>query len=196
VDDVVLLPPGSGPSDRDFGGARDFADVGSFRQGDPLSRWALGRYLLGRALAVQVSRVLFVLALLVGAVAVAAYFGGLTVLAVLIALVAVVVLGARAILGALLRRLTVPALAPGAEQRMRALVADTRKDVTRELRRIGLPSRSVTLPLLAVRLAGRRRAEVLTRLREFDVERVVPANRLDDLHLLLQAQASRGEPLR
>ena len=45
--------------------------------------------------------------------------------------------------------------------------------------------------ILAVRLAGRRRGEVLTRLRDFDVERVVPGPRLDDMHMLLDAQARR-----
>ena len=171
-------------------------DVGAFRQGDPASRWALGRYLVGRALAVQVSRALLVLALLVAAFAVATYLGGLPVLAVLIGLVAVSVLGARAILGAILRRTTVPALAAGDEGRLRGLEADTRKDVGRELRRLGLPSRTLTMPLLAVRLAGRRRADVLARLRDFDVDRVVPAARLDDLHLLLRSQARLARPPR
>ena len=133
------------------------------------------------------------LALVIAAVAVALYFGGLTVLAVLVALVAIAVLGARAILGAILRRTTMPALAAGDEQRLRSLEADTRKDVARELRRLGLPSRVLTMPLLGLRLAGRRRADVLSRLRDFDVERVVPPARVDDLHLLLRAQASRGD---
>jgi hypothetical protein len=190
---VVILPPGSGPSD-DFGfdelGAS--GTVGAFRQGDELSRWALGRYLLGRALAVVVGRALLVIAVAIAAIAVAIYFGGVTVLAVLIALVAVAVLGARAVLNAILRHTTVPAMAPDAEHRLRTLVADTRKDVLAELRRLGLPGRTLTLPLLAARLAGRRRGEVLRRLRDFDVERVVPASRLDDLHLLLNAQARRG----
>jgi hypothetical protein len=81
---------------------------------------------------------------------------------------------------------------PAAEQKLRALVADTRKDVARELRRLGLPSRTVTMPLLGVRLAGRRRGEALAKLRNFDVERVVPGGRLDELHLLLGSRARRG----
>jgi len=191
---VVILPPGSGPSD-DFDGFDELGasgTVGAFRQGDGLSRWALGRYLLGRALAVVIGRALLAIAVLIAAIAVAVYFAGVTVLAVLIGLVAVVVLGARALLNTILRHTTVPAMTPDAEHRLRALVADTRKDVLVELRRLGLPGRTLTLPLLATRLAGRRRGEVVRRLRDFDVERVVPAGRLDDLHLLLNAQARRG----
>ena len=56
-----------------------------------------------------------------------------------------------------------------------------------ELRRIGLPGRVWTLPLLAVRLLGRRRrGETLERLRTFELERAVPRSRLDELHLLLR----------
>lgn len=190
---MVVLPPASNrSSDYNGSGGAGRPDVGSYRQGDQLSQWALGRYLLGRALAVQVSRALLVMALLIAALGVGVYFAGSTVLAVLIALVAVAVLGARALIGAILRRTTVPTMDPHDEQRLRALVADTRKDVAHELRRLGLPSRTLTMPLLAARLAGRRRAQVLTRLREFDVARVVPAARLDDLHLLIGAQARRG----
>jgi hypothetical protein len=190
---MVVLPPASDrSSDYSSSGGSGRPDVGSFRQCDQLSQWALGRYLLGRALAVQVSRALLMVALVIAAIAVGVYFAGSTVLAVLIGLVTVAVLGARALIGAILRRTTVPTMDPQDEHRLRALVADTRKDVARELRRLGLPSRSLTMPLLALRLAGRRRGEVLTRLREFEVARVVPAARLDDLHLLLGSQARRG----
>jgi hypothetical protein len=189
---MEILPAGYGP---EATGDRD--DVGSFRPGDAGSRWALGRYLLGRAIAVQVSRALLTLALVIAAVAVLCYVGGLTVLAVLIALVAVAVLGARSLVGAILRRTTVVNVAPADLPRLRRLETETRKDVTRELRRLGLPGRAITVPLLGARLASRRRRPAtLAKLRDFDVDRVVPAARVDDLHLLLQAQASRGEPLR
>jgi hypothetical protein len=186
---MEVLPAGSGPESGDYG---PFGSVGEFRPGSPASRWALGRFLLGRALAVQVSRALLVVALVIAGAAVGIYFAGSTVFAVLIGLVAVAVLAARAILGAILRRLTFPALSAEDDRRLRRLVGDTRKDVARELRRVGVPGSSVTLPLLAVRLAGRKRAAVLARLRNFDVERVVPAGRLDELHLLLDARARRG----
>jgi hypothetical protein len=192
---MEVLPPGSGPvfgATGDFGSVGAFADVGEFRPGSPASRWALGRFLLGRALAVQVSRALLVVALAIAAIAIGVYFAGLTVLTVLLGLVAVAVLVARAILGAILRRLTFPALSADDDRRLRRLVGDTRKDVARELHRVGVPGSSLTLPLLALRLAGRNRATVLARLRNFDIERVVPAARLDELHLLLGARGARA----
>ena len=55
------------------------------------------------------------------------------------------------------------------------------------LRAIGLPSRTWTMPVLAWRLARRkRRAETLERMRRFEVDRVVPAARLDALHLIVR----------
>jgi hypothetical protein len=77
------------------------------------------------------------------------------------------------------------------EQRMRSLVAETRGDVRRELRRLGLPSHTATTPLLAARLLGRRRGEVIARLRDFDIDRVVPPARVDDMHLVIQALSQR-----
>ena len=59
----------------------------------------------------------------------------------------------------------------------------------RELRRLGLPSHTVTLPLLAFRLVGRRRARTLEQLRDFDVDRAVPPARIDEMHMLLGGAA-------
>jgi len=72
-------------------------------------------------------------------------------------------------------------------------VSDTHGDVLRELRRLGLPSHLWTLPLLALRLAGRRRAETFERLRAFDIDRAVPKARLDELHLLLRDATGRNQ---
>jgi hypothetical protein len=66
--------------------------------------------------------------------------------------------------------------------------------VRTELRRIGLPSRRLTMPLLALRLLGRRRSETLRRLGTFDVERVVPESRLDELHLIVYNLRDGPEP--
>jgi hypothetical protein len=85
----------------------------------------------------------------------------------------------------LLRRLTEADRYGQLETRLRALVSDTRGDVLRELRRVGLPSHTVTLPLLAIRLIGKRRKPTLARMREFDITRAVPKARLDELHMLL-----------
>jgi hypothetical protein len=164
-------------------------DVGEFRPGSPLSRWALARYLVGRAIGESVGSTLLVVAL--GLLALAAVFQWVvhsTLLAVLVAIIAVGVLLIRAVLRAVLRRLTEADRYGALERRLRALVSDTRGDVLRELRRVGLPSHTVTLPLLAIRLIGKRRKATVARLREFDIARAVPKARLDELHMLLSGQ--------
>jgi hypothetical protein len=169
----------------EFEPERPGIDVGAFRQGSPLSQWALARYLVGRAVAESLGTALWLLAgvLLVGA-GLLWWRHWLGFAAVLI-VVALCLLLMRAALLALLRRLTA---LPGAGPRVRVLVRQTRGDVLRELRRLGLPGRTWTLPLLAARLiAPRRRPETLRRLRGFDVDRAVPAARLDELHLLVRA---------
>ncbi len=180
------MQPARLPSDSSSGD-----DIGAFPQGDVAARWILGRYLLGRALGRYLSRALLTISLLVLALAALAYVGGVTWLAVLIALIALSVLAFRAAIAALLRRL-VPGGRAGLDghdaAHLRALVAGTGADVGRELRRLGLPSRSWTFPLLLLRLAGRRRAETMRRLREFDIERVVQPARLDELLMLVQSQ--------
>ena len=94
-------------------------------------------------------------------------------------------------LRAVLHRLTAVHRYSPLERRLRSLVTDTHRDVLRELRRIGLPGHTLTMPLLAARLAGRRRKETLARLRAFDVGRAVPRSRIDELHMLLRTAAGR-----
>ena len=172
--------------------ADDGSEVGEFRQGSPLSQWALARYLVGRAIGESVSRTLLVVAVLLLAVAVGVQWGlHLTFVTVLVVIVAVFVLVLRWLLQAVLRKLTAADRYGPVESRLRALVADTHGDGLRELRRVGLPSHLLTLPLLAVRLVGKRRAETLQRLRGFDIDRAVPKARLDELHLLLRDSAGR-----
>jgi hypothetical protein len=162
-------------------------DVGEFRQGSPLSQWALARYLVGRALGESVGHTLLVVALVVLALAAGCQWGlHSTFFAVVLVVLALVVLLVRTVLRAILRRLTEADRYGPLEIRLRQLVSDTRGDVLRELRRVGLPSHAVTLPLLAFRLVGRRRKATLARLREFDIDRAVPKARLDELHLLLR----------
>ncbi len=72
-------------------------------------------------------------------------------------LLALIVLVVRAGLRAILRRLTAADRYGPVEERLRALVSDTKGDVLKELRRVGLPSHTWTLPLLAFRLVGKRR---------------------------------------
>lgn len=172
----------------------DEAEVGDFRQGSPLSQWALGRYLVGRALAESVGNALLAVAVVVLALAaVGEWVLDSTVLAVLLVIIAVGVLLLRWILLAVVRRLTGFTQFEPIEERMKALVDDTRSDVLRELRRVGLPGRVFTLPLLAFRFLGRsRRADTLARLRKFETERAVPKARLDELHLLLRQAFGGG----
>jgi hypothetical protein len=170
-------------------------DVGDFRQGSPASRWALARYLVGRAIGESAGSSLLVVGLLILAGAGLLWWAGYSVPAVLVALIALGVLGMRSLLRALLRRLTHSPHHAAAEQRLRALVRETRADVLRELRRIGLPGRVVTLPLLGLRLARRRRrADTMARLRRFQLDNVVRPARLDELHMLLRTSAPTPPP--
>jgi hypothetical protein len=171
------LPPGDG----------DRPDVGDFEQGTPASRWAMARYLVGRAIGEDISLGLTILALAVIAVGGLVYWSGPTWLAVLIWLFALCALLMRWALGVVLRRFTGVGTFGPMEDRMRRLVADTRGDVRAELRRIGLPGRTWTLPLLAVRLVRpARRVRTLNQLRTFDIDRAVPRSRLDELHLIVR----------
>jgi hypothetical protein len=179
------------PSGEDVWFAAD--EVGEFRPGSPVSRWALARYLVGRAIAESVSRTLLVAALVLLAVAAAVQWGlHLTFLTVLLVLAALFVLVLRSVLRAVLRRLTAADHYGPIETRLRELVSETRADVLREMRRVGLPSHTITLPLLAVRLLGRRRRQTVDRMRRFEVDRAVPKVRLDELHLLLRQAAGRS----
>jgi hypothetical protein len=172
-----MLPPPKHPD----------PDVGAFEQGTPASRWALGRYLVGRAIGDFVSRALTVFTLFVVALAALVWWLGPHWLAVLIGVFALTVLLVRSLLGAVLRRATGAGYFGPADDRMRRLVAETRGDIRAELRRIRVPSRTWTLPLLVWRLARRRRrAETLRRLRAFDAKRVVSRSRLDELHMIVQ----------
>jgi hypothetical protein len=171
---ALPLPSGDGP------------EVGDFRQGTPGSRWALGRYLVGRAVIGYVDRFLYVLAVVILVLAALAWWLVSPWLGVPLLLIGLGVLGVRALAAALIRGLTGAGQFGPSEDRLRALVADTGGDVRRELRRIGLPSRPWTLPLLVVRLLGKRRVQTLQRLREFRADNVVPAARVDELHLLLR----------
>lgn len=174
------------PFDDAAGSSAD--DIGQFEQGSPLSRWALSRYLVGRAIGESVGHTLLALALVVlGLAAVSEWVLHSTFLAVLLAVFAVLVLLVRAALRAVLRRLTAADRYGPLEKRLRELVSDTRGDVRKELRRVGLPSRALTLPMLAFRLVGKRRPAALAKLREFDIDRAVPRDRLDELHMLLRS---------
>ena len=174
----------------------DGPEVGEFRQGSALSQWALGRYLVGRALAESVGTSLLLVAVAcVGLAVLCEWLLHSVGLAALVLVVAIGVLVLRFLLLAVVRRVTGLGQFAPVEGRLRALVADTRGDVLRELRRVGLPGHTLTLPLLAVRLLSRRRRpDTVARLRSFETDRAVPAGRLDELHLLLRSGPGGGGP--
>lgn len=174
------------------GGSEPHIDVGEFRQGSPVSQWALGRYLVGRAIGESVGTSLMILAVVILALAALVGWAGSTFWAVVFAIIAFGVLLLRVLMLAVLRRLTAAGQYGPLEERLRALVSDTRGDVLRELRRIGLPGRTWTLPLLGLRLFGRRRRrDTVERLKTFRLDNAVPAARLDELHLLLRSAIGR-----
>ncbi len=178
--------------------AQEGVDVGEFAQGSPLSQWALARYLVGRAIAESIGWSMLIVGVVLLGLSALAWWGlDSTLLGVLVLVLAVGVLVLRALVLAVVRRLTGFGTYAPIEDRMRALVDDTSADVLRELRRVGLPGRIWTLPLLAIRLLRRsRREDTQRRLRQFEVERAVPRARLDELHLLLRAAVGQAEPPR
>lgn len=187
------MPPSIPEPSPDDGPWASADDVGHFEQGSEFSRWALARYLVGRAIGESVGRTLLIAALVLLALAVASsWLAHLTSVAVLLVILAVIVLGVRFALRAVLRSLTAVDRYGPVEAKLRELVSDTNKDVLVELRRNGLPGRTITLPLLAARLVGRRRSATLKQLRGFEVERAVPKARLDEVHLLLRGAIGRG----
>jgi hypothetical protein len=174
----------------------DPPEVGEFRQGTVASQWALGRYLIGRAITESVGWALLLVGLGLLVLGLLAQIGAhLTFLAVLLVVLAVGVLILRWALLGMVRRLTGFERFGPLEDRMQALVDDTSSDVLRELRRIGLPGRLWTLPLLAFRFLGRaRRKDTVARLRSFDTGRAVPKARLDELHLVVRETFGRRVP--
>ncbi len=187
------LPALPDPEDP-FGADPQHIDVGEFRQGSPLSQWALARYLVGRALVESLGWALLIVAIALVALAAVLWLGlDARVLPVLLIVIAVGVLLMRWVLLGVVRRLTGFAQYGPLEHRMKALVEDTSSDVLRELRRIGLPGRTWTLPLLGVRFLRRdRRRDTVIRLKSFEVERAVPKARLDELHIVLRTALGTG----
>ncbi|MGI8882429.1 MAG: hypothetical protein ACR2KJ_18360 [Jatrophihabitans sp.] len=192
---MTVLPPSDEPFDRPppSGGAGlppEEPEIGAFRRGTGLSRVALGRYLVARAVAQAIDLSMYAIALTLVLISVLIFAFWIKWIAVLLFIAALVVLAFRALFMALLRRLAGPLGA--AEEKIRDLVSDSRGDLRRELKRIGLPGSTFGLPLVAFRLIGRRRAKTLEQMRQFDVARVVPEARLDHLHLIIENDVFGG----
>src|SRR5438445_5623312 len=113
--------PGEPPEDGEWLAADE---VGEFRQGSPLTQWALARYLVGRALGESVGYTLLVVALMVLGLAAACEWGlHSTFLAVVLAVLGLMVVLVRAGLRSVLRRLTAADRYGPIEARLRTLVS-------------------------------------------------------------------------
>ncbi len=145
---------------------------------------SLRSYLLVRALGRSVLNTVLWSGLLILAIGVAVWFGGLKVLGILIGLVALAVLFVRFSLGTLTKRF---ARGP-ADPRINRLVARTGRGLRRELRRVGLPGAPWAPVLIALRLLRpTRRRQTMQSLSRIELSKVVPAGQVDELHLLLQS---------
>jgi hypothetical protein len=190
--------PGTGnPGDGYPGNGRPGPVSGSLRFGFPTasrpdSEAALRQYLLTRALGRSVLNTVQWSAIAVVLLAVGCWLIGLKVLAVLIGIVAIFVLLIRSLLSAIGRRLSGADRLGPVEPQVRRLVARTGRGLRRELRRAGLPGTPWAPLLILLRLMRPyRRRETAQALARVDLNRVVPASQLDELHLLLQS-AGRG----
>ena len=164
------------------------AVFGFARSGPPDSQAALRQYLIVRALGRSAVNTLQWSAVAILALAVLCWLSGVKVLAVFIGLVALAVLLVRSLLSALGRRLSGANRLGPAEPQVRRLVARTGRGLRRELRRVGLPGVPWAPLLIALRLIRPyRRQQTAQRLARIELNRVVPASQLDELHLLLQS---------
>lgn len=182
-----ILPKGAGPggSSADASGG---PEVGAFRQGSLATQLALGRYLVGRVIIARVSAGLTFTAVAIVAVAVLVWVVGPHWLAILIGLLALPVLGVRALVRWTVGRLTDAHIFGPAEQEVRRMIGATGGDFRRELRRIGVPASRLSFPLLLLRLLrGPSRRTLIERMRGFDIANVVPASRVDELHMIISS---------
>ena len=168
-------------------------EVGNFRKGDAASRFALSRLLVGRVIVARIGAGMMFLALLVLALAVVTWLFGPQWLAILIGLFAVFMLVVRALVMALLRRLAGYGAFGQYEQQVHSLVSATGGDLRRELRRNRIPAGWWSFPLLVVRLfRSHGRRELFERMRGVDIDRIVPAARVDELHSVLRSMRPPG----
>lgn len=186
-DDTVLSRGGEIlPRADDAGPESDGISVGRFRPGSLSTQLALGRYLVGRVIIARINAGLMVTALVIIAIAVLVWWVGPHWLGILIGLLALPVLIVRTLVRWFIGRLTDAQTFGPAQAQVQRMVGDTGGDFRRELRRIGVPSSIVSFPLLLIRLmrASSRRT-LLERIRAFDLTRVVPPSRVDELQMLI-----------
>lgn len=176
----VGFQPGPGAGS----GAVQPGGVFIFGRSGPLdNEKSLRAYLLIRAVARSVLTTLQWSGIAILVLAAALWLGGLKVLGILVGLVALAVLGFRALLSGLGRR-----MARQPDPRLHRLVIRTGRGLRREFRRVGLPGTPWAPLLIALRLIRpRRRVATMQALTKIDLARVVPSSQVDELHLLLQS---------
>ncbi|HEV2886746.1 MAG TPA: hypothetical protein VGX49_07545 [Jatrophihabitans sp.] len=173
-------------------GERPVIEVGNFGPGSAAGQAVLRRYLLTRALGSSIINAVQWTGVVVLLLAALSWLGGLKLLAVLLGLVALVILAVRGVLSGVSRRLSGSSRLGPLEPRVAALVTRTRRDLRRELRRVGLPGTPWAPLLIGWRLLRPlRRAHTLQALSRVDLTKVVPPSQVDELQILLR-QAPPG----
>ncbi|HST47895.1 hypothetical protein [Jatrophihabitans sp.] len=187
---------GNGSSRAPFGerpvfDERPVYQVGNIGPGSAASQAVLRRYLLTRALGSSIINAVQWTGVAVLMLAVLSWLGELKLLAVLLGLLALVIFAVRGMLNALARRLSGASRLGPLEPRVAALVTRTRRDLRRELRRVGLPGSPWAPLLIAWRLVRPiRRVRTLDALRRIDLTKVVPPSQVDELQILLRQMPS------
>lgn len=162
-------------------------EVGNIGPGSGAGQAALRRYLLTRALGSSIVNAVQWTGIAVLVLAALSWLGGLKLLAVLLGVLALVILAVRGLLSGLARRLSGSSRLGPLEPRVAALVTRTRKDLRRELRRVGLPGSPWGPLLIGWRLMRPiRRVRTMQSLSRVDLTKVVPPSQLAELQLLLR----------
>jgi len=166
---------------------RPVIEVGNIGPSSGAGQGALRRYLLTRALGSSIVSAVQWSGVAVLVFAVLSWVGGLKVLGVLLGVLALVILAVRGLLNGIVARLSGSNRLGPLEPRVAKLVTRTRKDLRRELRRVGLPGSPWAPLLIAWRLMRPiRRVHTVQSLSRIDLTKVVPPSQLDELQLLLR----------
>ena len=185
------VPFGGGPvrpaAERRVYAEQPVIEVGNIGPSSAAGQAVLRRYLLTRALGSSIVNAVQWTGVAVLLLAALSWLGGLKLLAVLLILVGVFILAVRGVLNAIQRRLSGAHRLGALEPRVARLVTRTRRELRRELRRVGLPGVPWAPLLIAWRLIRPiRRVRTVQALSRIDLTKVVPPNQVDELQILLR----------
>jgi hypothetical protein len=168
-------------------GEHPVIQVGNIGPGSAAGQAVLRRYLLTRALGSSIVNAVQWTGVVVLLLAALSWLGGWKLLAVLVGLVALVIFALRGVLSAIQRRLSGADRLGPLEPRVAALVTRTRRELRRELRRVGLPGVPWAPLLIAWRLVRPlRRPQTVAALSRIDLTKAVPPSQVDELQILLR----------